>query len=161
MTRPTAIIRLYEIIQFDWWWIFFTRGTSISCERKFLKQSWLPIGPCFKTYYLVVSTYNWWKTCSEVDMTCSSTFLKDFIVTNFCFKNFSEIYSGIVDINNENWLPGNFRQKYQQIFHQTRFSSKSCVHLFRKKYSSPAKLNYRILLPIESRFIAWAAISVV
>ena len=47
-----------------------------------------------------VSTYNCCKTCSEVDMTCSSTFLKDFIV---CFKNFSEIYSGIVDTNNENW----------------------------------------------------------
>ena len=32
----------------------FTRGTSISYERKFLKQSWLPIGPCFKRYYLVL-----------------------------------------------------------------------------------------------------------
>lgn len=56
-TRPTAIIRLYEIIQFDRWWIFFTRGTSISYERKFLKQSWLPLGPCFKRYLLVLLAF--------------------------------------------------------------------------------------------------------
>ena len=41
------------------------------------------------------------------------------------------------------------------------FFKKLCAlnRLFRIKCSSPAKLNYRILLPIESRFIAWAVYS--